>query len=70
MRPDTLAAYLDCRSPSDFSRMMKRLRAAGYPGPSPTTGRHVKAVIDRYIDPTLTEEDPDEKAALKAIGRQ
>lgn len=71
MRPDTLMAYLDCRSASDFHRQLKKLKLAGYPGPSPTTGRHVKAVIDLYIDPQLTDianEDADEKAAREAAG--
>jgi hypothetical protein len=65
MRPDTLREYLDCRSSSDFSRMMVRLERRGYPGIDSRYHRHVKAVVDRYVNPA--EEDPDEAAAVAAI---
>jgi hypothetical protein len=69
MRPDTLAAYLDCGSPSDFSRMMARLKEFGYPGPDPRFRRHVKAMVDRFINPAALDEDAEERMkARKAAG--
>ena len=67
MRTDTLRAYLDCRSDSDFARLMKRLKAKGYPGPDPISKRHVRTVIDRYINPDDSVRDYGEAEALRAI---
>lgn len=67
MRPETLRAYLDCRSDSDFARMMKRLRAKGYPGPDPVSKRHVRVIIDRFINPDDAARDYGEAEALRAI---
>jgi len=50
MRPETLRAYLDCRSDSDFARRMKALKERGYPGMDEALGRHIKAVVDIYLN--------------------
>ena len=67
MRPETLRAYLDCRSASDFARMMKRLKDRGYPGVDPFCKRHVRAVVDKYISPNDAVRDYGEAEALRAI---
>lgn len=69
MRPDTLREYLDCRSESDFARRMAELRGRGYPGWDDGLKRHVKAVVDQYINPEDHEENSGEAAALRAIKR-
>lgn len=51
MRVDTLRAYLDCRSDSDFARKLKELEARGYPGEDPLLHRHIRAVVDQYLTP-------------------
>lgn len=66
MRADTLRAYLDCRSDSDFARMMQRLKARGYPGPDPVSKRHVRTVVDRFISADQMG-DYGEAEALRAI---
>ena len=53
MRTSTLRAYLDCYSDSDLPRRLKVLKARGYSGKDKALGRHVKAIVDRY----LTVED-------------
>jgi hypothetical protein len=65
MRPETLRAYLDCRSDSDLAWRMKALKARGYPGMDEKLGRHVKAVVDQY----LFGEHPSAKARKSAMRR-
>lgn len=65
MRPDTLRAYLDCRSDSDFSRKMRTLKKRGYPGPDQETNRHVKDVVDRYLIPQADEAEQQKQRMLE-----
>lgn len=68
MRPETLRAYLDCRSDSDFARRMKRLKDRGYPGMDRQLQRHVKAVVDQYINPDDSHAgSPGEEALIRTI---
>lgn len=69
MRPETLRAYLDCRSDSDFARRMRAMAERGYPGMDPHYKRHIKAVVDQYIIPGDEGETPGEAEALRAISR-
>lgn len=68
MRTATLRAYLDCRSDSDFARRLKALKERGYPGMDEKLGRHVKAVVDRYLtDETSSAEA--RKARMREAAR-
>lgn len=69
MRADTLKAYLDCRSDSDFSRMMAKLRKKGYPGADPVYHRHIKDIVDRYLPGDHKRRKDGEAAAIAAIHR-
>jgi hypothetical protein len=66
MRPSTLRAYLDVRSDSSFARMLRVLKKRGYPGPDPVTHRHVKAVVDRYLDRISSDVEARKLRMLKA----
>jgi hypothetical protein len=66
MRPDTLRAYLDCRSDSDFARRMKALRDRGYPGMDEKLGRHVKAVVDQYLSGENASREARKQRMLRA----
>jgi hypothetical protein len=66
MRPDTLRAYLDCRSDSDFARRMKALRDRGYPGMDEKLGRHVKAVVDQYLSGENASREVRKQRMLRA----
>ena len=58
MRPDTLKAYLDCRSDTDFARKLQVLvERRGYPGMDRLLHRHVKEIVDRYIDDEGSERE-------------
>lgn len=69
MRPDTLRAYLDCRSDSDFSRMMAKLRKRGYPGIDPIYNRHIKEIVDRYLPGEHKRRRSGEAEALAALDK-
>lgn len=66
MRPDTLKAYLDCRSDSDFARKLRELENRGYPGMDPVLHRHVKAIVDRYLAPGGGDAEARKARMLRA----
>lgn len=68
MRPDTLKAYLDCRSDSDFARKLKELERRGYPGMDPFFHRHIKDVVDRYFKPDTADREK-QKADMRKAAR-
>jgi hypothetical protein len=65
MRPDTLAAYLDCRSYSDLARKLKVLKKRGYPGIDSDLHRHHKAKVDRFLDPDAVDRERRKKRMLE-----
>jgi hypothetical protein len=66
MRPETLKAYLDCRSDSDFARKLRELEKRGYPGIDPHLHRHVKAVVDLYLSSDGAAAETRKARMLKA----
>jgi hypothetical protein len=70
MRPDTLMAYLDCRSVADYYRKFRVLEERGYPGMDPDLHRHRKSLIDQYLDSDRGSIEARKQRMLRAARRE